>query len=54
VLLRDLGALGLAAGLVAAAVVVSEAWAIFALSGGAGLCLGLAGWDVWRGMRNQA
>jgi hypothetical protein len=52
--LRDLGVLGLAAGMIAAAVVVPEAWATFALSGGAGLCLGLAGWGVWRARRDRA
>jgi hypothetical protein len=51
--LRDLLAVGVAAGLIAAAVVVSAGWATFALSGVAGLCIGLAAWDVWRGMRTE-
>ena len=50
---RDLVALGVAAGLIAVAVVVSAGWATFALSGVAGLGIGLAGWDVWRGMRTE-
>jgi hypothetical protein len=51
--LRDLVALGVAAGLIAAAVVFSAGWATFGLSGVAGLCIGLAGWDVWRGIRTE-
>ena len=50
---RDLAALGLAAGLIVAATVVSAGWAIFALSCGAGLCIGLTAWDVWRGVRSD-
>ena len=51
--LRDLVALAVAAGLIAGAVVVSAGWATFLLSGLAGLCIGLAGWDVWRGIRTE-
>ena len=51
--LRDLVALAVAAGSIAGAFVVSAGWATFVLSGVAGLCIGLAVWDVWRGMRTE-
>jgi hypothetical protein len=53
VILRDLGALVLAAGLVVAATVVPEGWETFTLSGVAGLTIGLACWDGWRAMRTR-
>ena len=51
--LRDLLAIGLAAGLIVAATAVSASWATFVLSGAAGLCIGLAGWDAWRERRAE-
>gem|GEM_PF-4159373 len=46
--LCDLGGIGLAAGIIAVAAVVSEGWLTFALSAVAGLCIGLVGWNTWQ------
>jgi hypothetical protein len=53
VLVRDLVGAALAVILLIAASAASASWAIVVLAAGAGMCAGLVGWDVWRGIRSR-